>query len=244
MAKAKKTLKKTAPKAAKPKVPTCNVITAFPTYIMTRQWEGPELERFNDAMVHQIMLKRIADPDGIYRSNASGTWHSDTELLKWSGDAGKQMTKMWGECFHQYCDVLGGKKGGQYEVRMSAWAMMYQDRGYATPHTHPNCHFSGVYYVREGAPRDLVMVTNARVRTGELEFVDTRGQAGHQIMGLNMQPTVRITPKPGLMVIFPQWVPHFVHPVVGDEPRISISCNATLKYRPPKEEDKKKDGSD
>ncbi len=219
-----------------------NVFTAFPTYVLSRQWEG--VEAFNTAMIHEIMKKRIKDPEGIYRSNASGTWHSDTKLMQWSGKAGKQLVQMYGKAFNQYCDVMGGKKGGEYSVQMSAWAMMYADRGYATVHTHPNCHFSGVYYLNEGDDRDLVMVTNARVRTGELEFVDTRGQAGHQVQGLLMQPTLRIAPKPGLMVIFPQWLPHFVHPVEGERDRISIACNATIKYVPPKEEDKKKDGSD
>ena len=248
------TKKKTTPKITRgsknvlkdlgtdPPKPTVNVMTAFPTYVMTRQWEG--VEAFNDAMVHEIMKKRIKDPEGIYRSNASGTWHSDTKLMQWAGKPGKQLVKMYGQAFNQYCDVMGGKKGGEYQVQMSAWAMMYADRGYATPHTHPNCHFSGVYYVREGQATDLVMVTNARVRTGELEFVDTRGQAGHQVTGLLMQPSLRIVPKPGLMVIFPQWLPHFVHPVEGEQDRISIACNATIKYIPPKEEDKKQDGGD
>jgi uncharacterized protein (TIGR02466 family) len=228
MAKAKKAAK------AAPKKPQVNVFNAFPTHVITRQFEGTE--DLNNGLEHMIMEKRIADPEGIYRSNASGTWHSDTGLLKWGGPPAKKLTQMFGQMFNSYCDILGGQNGGEYRVAMSAWAMMYQDRGYATCHTHPNCHFSGVYYVKEGPPVDLVMATGAKVRAGELEFVDTRGQAGHQITGLSMQPTLRIAPKAGMMVIFPQWLPHFVHPVVGDGSRISIACNANVSYTPPKKE--------
>ena len=232
MPKAKKASKKTPTVA--PNKPTVNVITAFPTYVVTRQWEGTE--DLNKALELMILEKRVADPDGIYRSNTAGTWHSDTGLLKWGGEPGKTLAQMFGQCFNNYCDVLGGQPGGDYRVSMSAWAMMYKDRGYATCHTHPNCHFSSVYYVKDGATTDLVMATGAKVRSGELEFVDTRGQAGHQVTGLGMQPSLRVQPKAGLMVIFPQWLPHFVHPVIGDDSRISIACNATVQYTPPKKD--------
>lgn len=223
--------KKSTPSVEKPKV---NVMTAFPTYILTRQWDNTG--ELNAALEKEILRKRIKDPEGVYRSNTAGTWHSDTKLLSWSGDAGKQLAKMFGQCFNQYCDVMGGQPGGSYEVQMSAWAMMYQDRGYATCHTHPNCHFAGVYYVRDGEQHDLVMATGVKVRSGELEFVDTRGVGGHQISGLNMNPGARVVPEPGMMVIFPQWLPHFVHPIIGDTERISISCNASIKYKPPQKE--------
>ena len=37
-----------------------------------------------------------------------------------------------------------------------------------------------------------------------------------------------IRPKPGLMVIFPAWAEHWVHPFHGDGNRISIAINVTL----------------
>ena len=39
-----------------------------------------------------------------------------------------------------------------------------------------------------------------------------------------------IRPVPGLLVLFPSWLYHFVHPSTADTPRISIAFNA--QWRP------------
>jgi hypothetical protein len=31
-----------------------------------------------------------------------------------------------------------------------------------------------------------------------------------------------------MILVFPSWLPHFVHPVSGEEPRISIATNMTI----------------
>ena len=38
-----------------------------------------------------------------------------------------------------------------------------------------------------------------------------------------------VRPEPGLLVLFPGWMYHFVHPVTSTEPRISIAFNALWK---------------
>jgi hypothetical protein len=54
------------------------------------------------------------------------------------------------------------------------------------------------------------------------------------LLAPNMQTTflpkvvddsVYIYPKPGLMVLFPSYVPHMVFPHMGNSPRISIAFN-------------------
>ncbi len=44
---------------------------------------------------------------------------------------------------------------------------------------------------------------------------------------------VRVRPEAGLLVIFPSWLYHWVHPYMGDRPRIAVSFNATAAARPP-----------
>jgi hypothetical protein len=79
------------------------------------------------------------------------------------------------------------------------------------------------------------MATGVKVRPGDIEFLDLRGGPGtQQIQGLNMNPGIRIEPKPGMMLVFPSWLPHFVHPVTGDTERVAVACNATMtKYTLP-----------
>ncbi len=41
--------------------------------------------------------------------------------------------------------------------------------------------------------------------------------------------SIRIRPRPGLMVLFPGWLKHFVHPHTGTGTRISIAFNIAYK---------------
>lgn len=218
------------------------VIPAFPTFVCAYQW--PDIEGFNFDLELELYRMRTRDHEGIYRSNAAGTWHSALTALKECGEPGKKLGQMFFQLFTSLADCHGGKKGGKYEMTLSAWAMMYRDGGYSTPHTHPNCHFSGVYYVRTGkAEEPKTMATGVKVLPGTIEFLDTRGGPNsQQITGLTLQPALRMPPTPGLMLVFPAWLPHFVHPVTGEGERIAVSCNAQIrKYILPSEEEKKDD---
>jgi hypothetical protein len=38
----------------------------------------------------------------------------------------------------------------------------------------------------------------------------------------------RVGPQAGLLVIFPSWLYHWVHPYAGETPRVAISFNAAV----------------
>ena len=42
----------------------------------------------------------------------------------------------------------------------------------------------------------------------------------------------RVQPQAGLLVVFPSWLYHWVHPYAGERPRIAVSFNATVEVRP------------
>lgn len=212
-----------------------DLLQIFPTDVQQIDWHKDDL---NARLTAELWKKRALDPEGVYRSNAAGTWHSKDDLLTTTGKAGEELGEMFHKAFLKYAGNFVTKPGGELKLRFAAWAMMYSDRGYATPHTHPNCHFSGVYYVDTGSPGESqVMATGVPITPGDIEFLDTRGGPGAiQVPGMVLQPAARITPKSGRMLAFPSWLPHFVHPVRGDHVRIAIACNATvLAYTPPKD---------
>lgn len=216
-----------------------NIETLFPTLIAVKEWEG-DIDRFNNLLKAEVEKMRAYDPDGLYRSNAAGTWHSQDTVLRDCGPAGERLAQMFRAQFATLAHAHNGPDDAQYAFKLAAWAMRYGDRGYATVHNHPNCHFSGVYYVDTGADGEAderIMATGANAPSGTLEFTDTRN-INLQFPGVTLQPSARITPKAGMMICFPSWLPHFVHPCVGDGVRISISCNATLQdiKTPEKEE--------
>ena len=218
------------------KKPTISLIQAFPTLVCVYDW--PDKEEFNRDLILELYQLRSRDPNGIYRSNLAGTWHSDLTVLKDCGEPGDQLGRMFHKVFSTLGDVQAEKRGGNFKLSLTAWAMIYSDRGYSTPHTHPNCHFSGVYYPMDGCKDEKVMATGVRVRPGTLEFMDVRGGPNaQQVKGLNLNPSVRLEPRAGRMVVFPAWLPHMVHPIHGREDRIAVACNASVvNYDPPKEE--------
>jgi hypothetical protein len=62
-----------------------------------------------------------------------------------------------------------------------------------------------------------------------LEFLDPR--AGVDAVTAPGDPygePFRVRPQAGLLVIFPSWLYHWVHPYTGQTPRIAVSFNATL----------------
>lgn len=183
-------------------------------------------DSFNSTLRSEILGMRDSDPDGIYRSNQAGTWHSKDDLLQ-TLPSGQELSAMFFDCFRQYASTFANQPG-QLKMKLSAWAMVYSNGGYATVHTHPNCHFSAVYYVDSGPQPEEVTATGAAIQAGDIEFVDLRNAGAFKVPGLNLQPAARISPKSGRLIVFPSWLPHFVHPVRGDSLRIAVACNARI----------------
>jgi uncharacterized protein (TIGR02466 family) len=214
------------------------IINLFPTIATATAWANPE--KLLVGLEKELWMKRAKDPEGVYRSNAAGTWHSKDDVLLTTGVYGETLGKMFHAAFCAQAEQMNAPKGSEIKMRLAAWAMMYADRGYATVHTHPNCHFSSVFYLATGDGEEpaKTMATGIDVLPGTLEFVDTRGGIGSQkVANVNLQPAARINPRPGLMLTFPGWLPHFVHPVEGDKTRIAVACNATIVSITPPEKD-------
>jgi hypothetical protein len=64
---------------------------------------------------------------------------------------------------------------------------------------------------------------------GALEFFDPRGGAeAVTAPGDPYGEPVRVRPEAGLLVVFPSWLCHWVHPYPGHTPRVAVSFNATV----------------
>jgi uncharacterized protein (TIGR02466 family) len=219
--------KKPSKKNNKKKPGTFSLSYGFPTILISRDWE--DVDDLNDRIREAIWRERALNPEGLYRSNQAGTWHSNDKLFDTLGDDGKTLKDMFGQAFIRWGEQHGLDTSGEVNIRMAAWAMVYSDRGYAAAHTHPNCDVSGVYYVDDQtADRELIMATGVPVRAGDIEFIDTRTGGQRQSDLLRLNPTMIVPFKRGRMLVFPSSLPHYVHPVVGPGERISISCNCTF----------------
>ena len=66
---------------------------------------------------------------------------------------------------------------------------------------------------------------------GFLSPVSGAGTAG----GLSLFPTTfTVRPRSSMLVSFPGWLQHYVHPYRGTQPRVGISCNVRMDIAPPR----------
>lgn len=196
---------------------------AFGTPISTHQWA--DAEDLNAGLSAAIMARETAER-GVLRSNIGG-WHSTPDLLTWDdphvAEFKARLTRYAGDLTALILPEAAPDR--RMEMQTNAWANVSRDGDYNNVHDHPGAHWSGVYYVAAGTPAPGSNPHNAM-----LELLDPR-------VGVNMLPLpgsifegrYLISPLPGLMVFFPSWLKHFVHPFRGEGARVSISWNISIK---------------
>ncbi len=200
-------------------------------------WETTGLENQFDKIdaINLSLKKAILDREkcdtGMNRNNARLTWHSNYDMKEWCGDAFKDLMTMFNDQFTTMARVYGATPDHEMRLAITPWAMVQREGDYATPHTHPNCHFSAVYYVDAGKQ------PGKYPESGNLELFDPR-QASQTLnmVGLSFSRRVLIEPKAGKMLVFPAWLGHMVHPSTGGGERIAIAANCRItKYQKRKE---------
>lgn len=202
-----------------------DVLFAFPTPIFMRQW--PDSEALNRAL-RDLVLAKERDDSGVSRSNAGG-WHSDDQLFKWDHPAIAELERRVREAARDItlktCGQVAREK--TMDMEMEGWANVSRDRAYNRIHKHPECTWSGVYYVSLGDGEPGVR------DNGSIEFVDPRmAVESGALPGQPFGGQFRLAPEPGMMLMFPNWLLHWVHPFQGSGERISLAFNVTLSFRP------------
>jgi uncharacterized protein (TIGR02466 family) len=171
-----------------------------------------------------LIHEKMASSDGVYKSNEGG-WHSDEDLLTWGGTAIAQLQNWIVGAFQDINQAISGGQiyGGKLEL--NAWASVNRCGDYNSPHTHPACVWSGVYYVDVGAP-----VEDSESKAGTLEFLDPRAGTEMMVIPGAMFGLAKVErPVTGDIVVFPSWLRHQVHPYAGEGERISIAFNIRIR---------------
>jgi uncharacterized protein (TIGR02466 family) len=190
-------------------------LLAFPTPIQRVRYE--RIDEFNAEVARRVLSLREKSA-GLERSNVGG-WHSEATILKELGEPyGTQLGKM-------FIENVKAAFGATAEMTdpwptqfsMDAWANVNQRGDTNSPHIHPGCPWSGVYYVAtdDGAG-------------GEIVFTDPRTAAlmvGHPLNPFAATNQVKIAPLAGMMLVFPAFLYHSVRAYEGESPRISIAFN-------------------
>jgi len=200
-----------------------DVLFAFSTPLFMRQW--PDSEAVNRALRELVLAKESADP-GVSRSNAGG-WHSDDQLFNWPHPAIAELQRRVQEGTREitYKTCGPAARGKTIDMVMEGWANVSRDRAYNRIHKHPECTWSGVYYVTVGHGTPDIR------DNGSIEFVDPRLSIDSgPLPGQPFGGQLRLVPEPGMMLMFPGWLTHWVHPFQGTGERISLAFNVTVSF--------------
>ena len=152
---------------------------------------------------------------GISRTNVKG-WHSTTDMHTKPEYARlvkalyKAQNKIYQEENYESEPFLG-----------NMWANVNPPGGYNRAHLHPNCTWSGVYYIK--TPE----------KCGELKLKDPRTGAEMSSPKMKKSNTlperlwreVTYIPVAGRCIMFPAWLIHCVEPNDSNDIRISVSFN-------------------
>ena len=196
------------------------VVFPFPTPVVVHDWPGSEA--LNQQLRVLILAAELASP-GVARSNVGG-WHSDQQFLDRRDPCVQALLRRIRLMTQELTRAFMPPR--PYSFAVVGWANILRAGDYNAVHTHPNAMWSGVYYVT-GNP-EPPGTEPAGVR-GRIELYDPRpGAAASYTLDNDLQRNFTYNPRAGAMLVFPSWVPHFVHAHRGSEPRISVAFNVTV----------------
>lgn len=193
----------------------------FSTIVLERRFDA--VADLNQRLATRILQREQGAP-GVVRSNVGG-WHSPTDFLRWDGPEAGELFQLVARAVKDYAAVERKVDAAALELTVSAeaWANVARTGHYSKPHVHPNSNLSAVYYVDAGdAPAD-------DRHSGVIEFMDPRNRPGmFDSEGTLQFDAYRVTPRSGMLLMFPAWLYHYVHPYNGKAPRICVAFNITL----------------
>ena len=182
----------------------------FPTPVYIADIKHPTL---NQELERDIVAWSKQDK-GIVRTNVQG-WHSTTNMHE--RPEFKKLVNMLYDCqktvyeqeYYESEPYLG-----------NMWANINPPGGMNMPHLHPNCLFSGVYYVKSNPNSGRLKIMDPR--PGAQMYMPIRKEGDP---GRDMWRDANIEPIPGRIIMFPAWLWHSVEENISDNIRISVSFN-------------------
>lgn len=187
------------------------------------QFEIEDAAKLNKALLKEI-AKRRADEEGLAKSNRQG-WHSAPDLFERKEPGHTKLAQILLRISAEVTRQLAPKTDfSTIELVPDGWINVNPTMAYNTPHEHPGCFWSGVYYVQ--------MPANAG-EGSHIEFLSPHEVLPHNgsIKAAITANKRRIRPSAGTVLIFPSQLVHWVPPNESKEERITVAFNARFRAK-------------
>ena len=220
-------------------------IQSHPKSFEVTKWFGPQTANVmlpDDALNALVNMTDNIIKDKNSKSHGqslAGVIDSELKIYKSDMDNAR-VDQLLESCVKSYvihCARQHGmfKEGYVTETQVnSAWVVSQYANEYNPIHNHTGCEISGVIYLKVPdvkGRRDLESKKGKMDSDGDISFVYcTASQRNQDIFEKGL---VQITPKPGLMLMFPSYLGHTVYPFIGEGERRCIAFNATYRIIEP-----------
>ena len=180
----------------------------FPTTVY-----GKDLQLDNNTLAQHIIQWSQQD-QGVKKTNMNG-WHSTTDMhIK------PEYKVLVDELYQMQHEIFQEEWLDRRPKLGNMWANINYSGGYNRPHVHPNCLFSGVYYVKTQPQCGELVVNDPRPGTQTMLPTRKPGKPPKHLWR-----EARIEPIQGRLIMFPAWLWHCVEPNQSNDMRISVSFN-------------------
>ena len=174
---------------------------------------GKDVQLDNNQLAQDIVNWSNQDK-GVSKTNYKG-WHSTTDMGQ-----KPEYQQLVTELLRMQNEIYQNEHLDRHARLGNMWANINYPGGYNRPHVHPNCLFSGVYYVKSNKNSGVFIANDPR--PGIQTMMPTR-KSGRPPKHLWRE--VHLEPIPGRIIMFPAWLWHCVEPNQSNDIRISISFN-------------------
>ena len=184
----------------------------------------------NKSLKKIILNREKKEPKKLSYSSNIGGWHSERDFLKWGNKSGSKIIE---KAIYLANTITMDRNGRNVDIewQINAWANINRKGNSNEFHIHPGSFLSGVYFVDDGG------CAENKSFGGEFVIMDPRGSAPSMYApslcfrspgGNALGATELLSPRSGVMILFPSWLSHAVRPYYGNSERISISFNLSL----------------
>jgi len=194
---------------------------------IVRMGDDERLGELNRALTQHFVAESLTH-SGVDRSNAGG-WHSTPDLAQRADPLFRAATDLVvGRVRACLAELMRpADETPRYGLSVHGWAMVMRDGDHIVLHDHAESHWAVAYYSDAG---------NAHLAgfpdSGLLAIVDPRRGSARTPQSDVSATTFTVRPESGMLVLFPGFLQHYVHPYRGSRPRVSLSFNLVVHPEP------------